>query len=59
MDNLEVDMQHNEAPIETWIELEYKLNLVYGEKEAEEIPFLKEFRRELKSVSEEKILKNK
>ena len=59
LDKLEVVMQHNEAPIETWIELEYKLNLVYGEKEAEEIPFLKEFRRELKSVSEEKILKNK
>lgn len=59
LDKLEVVMQHNEAPIETWIELEYKLNLVYGEKEAEEIPFLKEFRQELKSISEEKILKNK
>ena len=58
LDKLEVVMQHNEAPIETWIELEYKLNLVYGEKEAEEIPFLKEFRKELKSISEEKILKN-
>ena len=55
LDKMEVVLQHNEAPIETWIELEYELNLVYGEKEAEEFPFLKELRNRLKIMSEEKI----
>lgn len=59
LDKIEVVIQHNEAPIETWIDLEYQLNLVYGEKEAMEIPFLRDLRKELKSISEEKILKNK
>ena len=55
LDKMEAVLQHNEAPIETWIELEYELNLVYGEKESEEFPFLKELRNRLKIMSEEKI----
>lgn len=58
LDKLEVVMQHNEAPIETWIDLEYELNLTYGEEEAKEFPYLDELRKTLKRISEEKIKVN-
>ena len=30
---MEAVIQHNEADISTWLELEYNLQLTYGEKE--------------------------
>lgn len=30
LDSLEAVIQHNEGPLDTWIELEYELNLTYG-----------------------------
>lgn len=58
LDKIEVVLQHNEAPLETWIELEYELNLTYGEEEVKEFPYLHELRKILKEISEEKIKLN-
>lgn len=55
LDKLEVVIQHNEASIDTWIDLEYELNLIHGEKEAEEFPVLSELRAKAKAISIEKI----
>lgn len=44
LDKLEAVLQHNEAPLSTWIPLEYELNLTYGAAEAEAFPFLRELR---------------
>lgn len=55
LDKLEVLIQHNEADISTWIDIEYQLNLTYGEAEANIHPYLKELRALLKHMAEEKI----
>ena len=54
LDKLEAVLQHNEAPLETWTELEYGLNLVYGEENAAEFPWLRALREELRRDTEEK-----
>jgi putative hydrolase of HD superfamily len=51
LDKLEVVLQHNEAPIETWIPLEYELNLTYGDDNVREFPTLESFRKELKNMT--------
>ena len=35
LDKLEAVIQHNEAPIDSWLPLEYELNQTYGVKEAQ------------------------
>lgn len=35
LDKMEALIQHNEADIETWLPLEYKLQMTYGQKESE------------------------
>ncbi|MEI3220443.1 MAG: HD domain-containing protein [Lachnoclostridium sp.] len=37
LDKLETVLQHNEAPIETWLPLEYDLQLTYGQQQVENI----------------------
>ena len=54
LDKLEAVLQHNEAPLETWTELEYGLNLIYGEENAAEFPWLRALREELRRDTEEK-----
>jgi len=44
IDKMEAVIQHNEADISTWTPIEHDMNLVYGEKEADCHPFLKEIR---------------
>ena len=44
LDRLEAVIQHNESPLDTWLELEYSLNLSYGVSDCEPFPFLKELR---------------
>lgn len=44
LDRLEAVIQHNEAPLDTWIELERTLNLTYGTPECEPYPPLKALR---------------
>ena len=44
LDRLEAVIQHNEAPLSTWLPLERELNLSYGVEDCEPFPFLKELR---------------
>ena len=45
LDRLEAVIQHNEAPLSTWIELEKTLNLTYGVEDCAPFPFLAEVRK--------------
>ena len=42
IDKMEALLQHNEADISTWIDLEYSYNLTYGQKECRYNDYLKE-----------------
>lgn len=55
LDNMEAVVSHNEAPISTWIPLEYTENLVYGEENCRFSPWTVELREFLKQESIEKI----
>jgi len=55
LDNLEALVSHNESPLETWLELEFSENLIYGDENVAYSKFLKELRKELKKDSLRKI----
>lgn len=55
LDNLEAVIQHNEADISTWIELEYDLQFTYGADKVEFSPYLKELKKEIDKRTTEKI----
>ena len=55
LDKLEVVIQHNEAPLDTWTPLERTLNLDYGQAEAAPFPFLRALRALARRDSEEKL----
>lgn len=59
LDKLETLVQHNEAPIETWIPIEYELNLTYGNKEVLGEPVLEFLRNEIREISIQKMKENK
>lgn len=44
LDRIEAVIQHNEAPLDTWIELERTLNLEYGVADCANFPFMAELR---------------
>ena len=44
LDKMEAVIQHNEAPIESWIRLEFELNKTYGSEEVKGIQVLEELR---------------
>lgn len=44
LDRLEAVIQHNEAPLSTWLDLERELNLTYGVADCAPFPFLAEVR---------------
>jgi putative hydrolase of HD superfamily len=44
---METLVQHNEADISTWLPLEYKLNLEYGEEAVSFSSYMKELRNEI------------
>ena len=52
---MEVVLQHNEAPLETWIPLEYALNRTYGAENADPFSFLKALREQMRLDTEEKL----
>ncbi len=58
LDKLEAVLQHNEAPLETWLPLEYELNLTYADENVREFPVLERFRKELKEMTLRKISTN-
>ena len=55
MDRLEAIIQHNEAPLESWLPLEYALQFTYGKKDLEFSPYFQALRREIDEISREKI----
>ena len=55
LDKMEAVIQHNEAAIDTWLPLEYELQLTYGQEQAAAVPYLKELRRVLEEDSRQKI----
>ena len=58
LDRMEAVLQHNEAPLETWIPLEYELNRTYGTVDAAPYPFLKALREQMCRDTKEKISGN-
>ena len=55
---MEAVLQHNEAPLDTWIPLEYELNRTYGTENAAPFPFLKALRELMRLDTEEKLSGN-
>ncbi len=52
LDRMEAIQSHNESDVETWLPLEYDLNLTYGEKEAAFSPYLAALRAEMRRDTE-------
>ena len=59
IDGLEAVIQHNEAPVATWIPLEYDMNLSYAEDKTAFSPYLKALRQTVRQDTEEKIAREK
>lgn len=55
LDNMEALIAHNEAPLSSWIELEYTENLSYGQKNVEWSEWTRELKEEIKKDSIEKM----
>ena len=55
LDRLEAVIQHNEAPLSTWLPLERELNLTYGVEDCEPFPFLRELRELVNEDTREKL----
>ena len=59
LDKLEAIISHNESPLDTWLELEFTENLIYGTEDASHSEYLKELREEVKKDSIHKIADGK
>lgn len=57
LDRMEAIQSHNESDINTWLPLEYSLNLTYGEREAAFSPYLAALRAEMRRDTEAMIEK--
>lgn len=57
LDKLEAVIQHNEAPLATWLPRERALNLTYGEENVAFSPYLTALRAAIRQETEEKIAK--
>lgn len=55
LDKMEAVLQHNEASIETWLPLEYELQLTYGEKEVAFSSYLTQLKHQLNEDTRRKI----
>lgn len=55
LDKLEGLIQHNEADISTWIDLEYDLNLTYGIQECEVNTVINKLREQVKNIAIDKM----
>ena len=58
LDNMEAVISHNEASLDTWISLEYTLNLTYGEENAAWSPYTRALREELAEQTKQKLEKS-
>ena len=52
LDRMEAIQSHNESAVETWLPLEYELNLTYGEQNAAFSPYLTALRAEMRRDTE-------
>jgi len=52
LDRMEAIQSHNESAVETWLPLEYELNLTYGEENTAFHPYLKALRAEMRRDTE-------
>ena len=59
LDKMEAVIQHNEAPIESWIPEEYGYQMSYGVEESKVSPIIEEIRLEVLSDSKQKIENNR
>ena len=59
LDNMEALISHNEADISTWNELEYSLNITYGQENAEWSDWTKSLKNEIKNDTLKKINESK
>lgn len=55
LDKLEAVIQHNESDISTWLELEYDLQLTYGNEEVQFSEYLKELKEYIDCWTKRKI----
>ena len=55
LDNLEAVIQHNEAPLSTWLPLEYDLQMTYGTDKAAFSEYLTRLRDQVREDSRRKI----
>lgn len=55
LDRLEAVIQHNESDIDTWLPLEYSLQLTYGAENVRFSPYLRELKQEIDQWTREKI----
>ena len=55
LDRLEAVIQHNEAPLSTWLPLERELNLTYGVEDCAPFPFLRELRELVNEETRKKL----
>lgn len=59
LDNMEAVLTHNEAPLSSWIELEYTENIRYGEENVAFSPWMQALKAELNADSRRKIAEEK
>ena len=55
LDGLEAVIQHNDSALDTWLPLEYELNLTYAADRVTFSPYLTALRAEIRRITEEKI----
>ena len=55
LDKMEAVLQHNEAPLSTWIPREYELNMTYGFDQAAFSPYLTALREQMLLDTKQKI----
>ena len=55
LDKLEAVLAHNESPLDTWLPLEYELNLTYANDNVAFSPYLTALRAEVRRETEEKV----
>ena len=59
LDKMEAVLQHNEAPLSTWIPREYELNMTYGFDQAAFSPYLTALREQMLLDTKQKIADSK
>lgn len=57
LDKLEAVISHNESPLDTWLPLEYELNMTYANDNVKFSPYLTELRQAVRQETEKKVAK--